>query len=111
MLILKDFFNKLFGYDKIIEENEAFNVKESIVLDHITTALFSKNTSMDVIKNLCELIVQLNTPVVDIWLEDWRLGKELEKNYKKRLNVVCPILEKELKKLKRLKEKEDAELD
>lgn len=111
MLILKNFFNKLFGYDKIIKENEAFNVKESLILDHITTALFNKNTSMDVIKNLCELIVQLNTPVVDIWLEDWRLGKELEKNYEKRLNVICPILEKELKKLKRLKEKEDAELD
>lgn len=110
MLIIKDFFNKLFGYDKIIKENEAFNVKELLVLNHITTALFDKNTSMDIIKNLCELIVQLNTPVVDIWLEDWRSGKNLEKNYEKRLNVVCPILVKELKKLKRLKEEEDAEL-
>lgn len=110
MLIIKDFFNKLFGYDKIIKANEAFNVKELLVLDHITTALFDKNTSMGVIKNLCELVVQLNTPVVDIWLEDWRSGKNLEKNYEKRLNVVCPILVKELKKLKRLKEEEDAEL-
>lgn len=110
MLIIKEFFNKLFGYDKIIKANEAFNVKESLVLDHITTALFNKNTSMGVIKNLCELVVQLNTPIVDIWLEDWRSGKNLEKNYEKRLNVVCPILVKELKKLKRLKEEEDAEL-
>lgn len=50
MLILKNFFNKLFGYDKIIKENNIFNVKELIVLDHITISLFNKNTSMDVIK-------------------------------------------------------------
>lgn len=111
MLILRNFFNKLFGYDKIIKENNIFNVKELIVLDHITISLFNKNTSMDVIKNLCGLIVQLNTPIVDIWLEDWQSAKKLSKNYEKRLNVICPILVKELKKLERLKEKENAELD
>lgn len=111
MLILKNFFNKLFGYDKIIKENNIFNVKELIVLDHITISLFNKNTSMDVIKNLCGLIVQLNTPIVDIWLEDWQSTEKLSKNYEKRLNVICPILVKELKKLERLKEKENAELD
>lgn len=111
MLIIKNFFNKLFGYDKIIEVNDEFNVKELIVLDHITTYLFNRNTSMDIIKNLCKLVAQLNTPLIDIWFEDWQANKKLSKNYEKRLNVICPILLKELKRLQRLKEKEYAELD
>jgi hypothetical protein len=111
MLIIKNFFNKLFGYDKIIEANDEFNVKELIVLDHITTYLFNRNTSIDIIKNLCKLVAQLNTPLIDIWFEDWQSHKKLSKNYEKRLNVICPILLKELKRLQRLKEKEYAELD
>lgn len=80
-----------------------------IALNHISYHLLNKKTPMPVLKNLVELLIMVDTDgkeLINDWLKDWK-SNDIDKVYKARLNVICPIILKEQKK----QEKELAELE
>lgn len=80
-----------------------------IALNHISYHLLNKKTPMPVLKNLVELLIMVDTngkELINDWLKDWK-SNDIDKVYKARLNVICPIIIKAQKKLKKELEGED----
>ena len=79
-------------------------------LNHISYHLLNEKTSMPVLKNLAELLIMVDVDgeeLINDWLKDWK-SNNIDKVYKARLNVICPIIIKAQKKLKKeLEEWED----
>lgn len=72
-------------------------------LNHISYHLFRKNTSMEVLKNLIQLLILIDSDgnqLINDWMSDWK-NKTAKKEEMKVLNVICPIIIKEQKKLKK----------
>ena len=72
-------------------------------LNHISYHLLNKKTPMSVLKNLVELLIMVDTDgkeLINDWLKDWK-SNDIDKVYKARLNVICPIIIKAQKKLKK----------
>lgn len=80
------------------------------VLNHISYYLLDKNTPKTILKNLIELLLIVDpdgNELINDWLKDWK-SNNIDKVYKARLNVICPIIIKAQKKLKKeLEEWED----
>lgn len=78
-------------------------------LNHISYHLLNKKTPMPVLKNLVELLIMVDTDgkeLINDWLKDWK-SNDIDKVYKARLNIICPIIIKAQKKLKKELEGED----
>ena len=78
-------------------------------LNHISYHLLNKKTPMPVLKNLVELLIMVDTDgkeLINDWLKDWK-SNDIDKVYKARLNIICPIIIKTQKKLKKELEGED----
>lgn len=76
-------------------------------LNHCSHYLLDKKTSMTTIKNLTKLLILIDPDgkeLINDWISDWK-NKVGKKDYLARLNVICPIIIKEQKKLE--KELED----
>lgn len=74
-----------------------------VALNHITKHLFNPKTPMPVIKNLVELLCVIDSDsneLINDWMTDLK-NRNGNKKYLTRLNVICPIIAKEQKKLKK----------
>ena len=72
-------------------------------LNHITKYLFDSKTPMPVIKNLVKLLCVIDSDgneLINDWMNDWK-NKTGKKSELARLNVICPIIIKEQKKLEK----------
>ena len=74
-----------------------------VTLNHITKHLFNPKTPMPVIKNLVKLLCVIDSEgneLINDWMTDLK-NRNGNKKYLARLNVICPIIVKEQKKLKK----------
>ena len=74
-----------------------------VALNHITKYLFNPKTPMPVTKNLVELLCVIDSDgnkLINDWMTDLK-NRNGNKKYLARLNVICPIIAKEQKKLKK----------
>ena len=103
-------FEKLFERFGYIRKEPYENAVDSLetMYSLIYANLFDSKTTMPVIKKMCELLVWLDSStniLINTLLEDWKNPKEyLEPAYKKRLNVVCPIIVKYQKQIEKAAE-------
>jgi hypothetical protein len=74
-----------------------------VALNHIAKHLFNPKTPMPVIKNLVELLCVIDydgNELINDWMTDLK-SRNGNKEYLARLNVICPIIIKEQKKLEK----------
>ena len=72
-------------------------------LNHCSHYLLDKKTPMTTIKNLTKLLILIDPDgeeLINDWISDWK-NKVGKKDYLARLNVICPIIIKEQKKLEK----------
>lgn len=72
-----------------------------IALNYIDSCLMDKNVSMSSLKLLIKLLVRIDDGHIEMYLEDWKNDVVKNKEYKARLNVICPIINKEVNKYKK----------
>lgn len=103
-------FEKLFEKFGYVRKQPYENAVDRIegMFNIICTNLFDSNITMPVTKKLCELLVWLDLEgivLINDLLEDWKNPKEFfEPAYKKRLNVICPIIVKYQKQIEKAAE-------
>lgn len=74
-----------------------------VTLNHITKYLLDSKTPMPVIKNLVKLLCVIDSDgneLINDWMTDLK-NRNGNKKYLARLNVICPIIAKEQKKLEK----------
>lgn len=74
-----------------------------VTLNHITKYLLDSKTPIPVIKNLVKLLCAIDSEgneLINDWMTDLK-NRNGNKKYLARLNVICPIIVKEQKKLKK----------
>lgn len=102
---MKKYFNKILRIFNLAfaEDYKYADSMWILTLNHIERYLLDSHTDLNIKKNLIKLLVNIDEngdELINDFLIDWKKDN-IKKDYKKVLNVICPIIIKEQKRLQR----------